>query len=157
MRHHPLFFLIPAILSALLMATFSPARPTPDTVTLTLPAAMIRESVRSVLPLPIVPEGDHLQGKLVLDSISSLEMRDNGALVKGTLLGSGLTLKTRIGDQNLNMKIGEVRLPLTCDFTFRFDPARKILYVTPKIEPPQPTRNPQADAVLPLLVLLGNK
>jgi hypothetical protein len=132
-------------------------RTAPDIVTLTLPEAMIKQSVQSILPLPIVPEGGHLQGKLVLDSISKLEMRDNGALVQGTVLGSGLTLKTRIGDQNLNMKIGEVRLPLTCDFTFRFDPARRILYVTPHMEQPQPTKNPQADAVLPLLTLLGNK
>lgn len=157
MRHHLLSSLFPAILFTLLLGNPSLARTNPDIVTLTLPAAMIRESVQSVLPLLIVPEGDHLQGKLVLDSISSLEMRDNGALVKGTVLGSGITLKTRIGDQSLNMKIGEVKLPLTCDFTFRFDPAQKILYVTPKIEPPQPTKNPQADAVLPLLVLLGNK
>jgi hypothetical protein len=152
---HP--FLTTILFLPLLTVAPSFSLANPDIVTLTLPEAMIRESVQSVLPLPIVPEGDHLQGKLVLDSISSLEMRDNGALVKGTVLGSGLTLKTRIGDQNLNMKIGEVRLPLTCDFAFRFDQARKILYVTPRLEPPQPTNNPQADAVLPLLALLGNR
>lgn len=157
MRQHLLPTFCPAILLMLLTAATAFCRPNSDIITLTLPSAMIRESVQSVLPLPIIPEGDHLQGKLVLDSISKLEMRDNGALVQGMVLGSNLTLKTRIGDQNLNMKIGEVRLPLTCDFTFRFDPAQKILYVTPRLEQPQPTQNPQADAVLPLLTLLGNK
>ena len=157
MRQHLLHILFPAILLVLLTLSTALSRPSPDIVTLTLPAAMIQQTVQSILPLHIVPEGDHLQGKLVLDSISKLEMRENGALVKGMVLGSDLSLKTKIGDQSLNMKIGEVRLPLTCDFTFRFDPARKILYVTPRLEQPQPTQNPQADVVLPLLLLLGNK
>jgi len=157
MRHHLLqtFSAVALLVLITVYAAFS--RTTPDIVTLTLPESTIKQSVQSVLPLPIVPEGDHLQGKLVLDSISKLEMRDNGALVQGTVLGSNLTLKTKIGDQNLNMKIGEVKLPLTCDFTFRFDPVLKILYVTPRLEQPQPTKNPQADAILPLLTLLGNK
>jgi hypothetical protein len=157
MRQHLRHTFSLVILFVLIAVSTVFCRTNPDIVTLTLPEAMIRQSVQSVLPLPIVPEGDHLQGKLVLDSISKLEMRDNGALIQGTVLGSNLSLKTRVGNQNLNMKIGEVRLPLTCDFTFRFDPARKILYVTPHLEQPQPTNNPQADAILPLLTLLGNK
>lgn len=157
MRLHLLQTLSAATLLALISLSTAFCRTNPDIVTLTLPAAMIKQSVQSVLPLPIVPEGDHLQGRLVLDSISKLEMRDNGALVKGTVLGSNLSLKTKVGNQTLNMKIGEVILPLTCDFTFRFDPATKILYVTPRIEQPAPTKNPSADAVLPLLILLGNK
>ena len=157
MRQHLLHILPPAILLVLITVCTAFSLINPDIVTMTLPEAMIKQSVQSVLPLPIVPEGEHLQGKLVLDSISKLEMRENGALVQGTVLGSDLTLTTKVGNQSLNMKIGEVRLPLTCDFTFRFDPARKILYVTPHLEQPQPTKNPQADAVLPLLTLLGNK
>jgi hypothetical protein len=157
MRQHLLHILPSALVVVLITVCTAFSLINPDIVTLTLPEATIKQSVQSVLPLPIVPEGEHLQGKLVLDSISKLEMRDNGALVQGTVLGSGLTLKTKVGNQNLNMKIGEVRLPLTCDFTFRFDPAQKILYVTPHLEQPQPTKNPQADAVLPLLTLLGNK
>ncbi|MHB8808879.1 MAG: hypothetical protein ACYC9M_02545 [Desulfobulbaceae bacterium] len=157
MRQHLLHIFTPAILLVLIAVSTAFSRANPDIVTLTLPEAMIKQTVQNILPLQIVPEGDHLQGKLVLDSISKLELRDNGALIKGMVLGSGLSLKTKIGDQSLNMKIGEVRLPLTCDFTFRFDPARKILYVTPRLEQPQPTENPQADAVLPLLTLLGNK
>lgn len=128
-----------------------------DIATLTLPSTMIRQSLQSVLPLPIEPGNDHLQGKLVLDSINKLEMRENGVLVQGLVVGSNVVLKTRVGDQDLNMKVGEVRLPLTCDFSFRFDPVQKMLYVTPRLEPPAPTDNPQADAILPFLTMLGNR
>jgi len=152
-----LILVFSALLFSVATAATAIPRPTPDMVTLTLPAAMIKQSVQSVLPLPIVPEGEHLQGRLVLDSISKLEMRDNGALVQGTVLGSGLSLRTKVGNQSLNMKIGELKLPLTCDFTFRFDPAKKILYVTPRLEQPAPTQNHNADAILPMLALLGNK
>jgi hypothetical protein len=154
---HRTLALMTAAVLALTTASASLCLATPDIITLTLPATMIKESVQSVLPLPIVPEGDHLQGRLVLDSISRLEMRENGALVQGTVLGSDLALTTKVGNQSLKMKIGELTLPLTCDFAFRFDPAKQILYVTPRLQEPAPTKNPNADAVLPLLALLGNR
>lgn len=157
MRPSVLHRLIPLCIVVLLIVSQKPCPANPDVVTLTLPAEMIRESLQNVLPLPIDPGNDQLQGRLVLDSVSKLEMRDNGALVKGVVVGHNLALKTRVGDQDLNLRIGEARVPLTCDFSFRFDAAAKMLYVTPFLEPPAPTNNPQADAVLPFLVLLGNR
>ena len=51
--------LLTLVFSALLFSVATAAtaipRPTTDIVTLTMPAAMIRQSVQSVLPLPIVP------------------------------------------------------------------------------------------------------
>lgn len=158
MRYHHFSLVMPAVVLSLLLLFFpgwSPADT--DTVTLTLPAATIRASLQKVLPLPIEPENGHLQGKLVLESIERLELRDNGAFVQGVLLGSNVVLQTRMGDQDLNMKVGEVRLPLSCDFSFRFDRASRILFVTPRLEQPAPTNNPQADALLPFLTLLGNR
>ncbi len=51
-----------------------------------------------------------------------------------------------------------MHLPLSCDFTFRFDPQEKNLYITPhltdslKEAPPQ-----QANKALPLLAMLDNR
>lgn len=149
---------VQTVVLALLILFFPGRSPAdPDIVTLTLPAAMLRQSLQNILPLPIEPGNGHLRGELVLESIDRLELRDNGAFVQGVVLGSDVVLQTRVGDQDLNMKVGEVRLPLTCDFSFRFDPAGRILYVTPRMEQPAPTNNPQADALLPFLTLLGNR
>lgn len=145
------------LLLMILLMTPKPGTAETDIVTLTLPAATIRQFVQEMLPLPIEAGNDHLQGDLVLDSISRLEMRENAVHLQGLVVGSNVALQTRMGDQVLNMKVGEVRLPLTCDFSFRFDPAGKILYVTPRLEPPAPTNNPQADAILPFLVMLGDR
>ncbi|HHO48949.1 MAG TPA: hypothetical protein ENN06_10955 [Desulfobacteraceae bacterium] len=144
------------VLTILLM-TPKPGPAETDIVTLTLPETTIRQFLQNMLPLPIEAGNDHLQGDLVLDSISRLEMRENAVHVQGLVVGSNVALQTRMGDQLLNMKVGEVRQPLTCDFSFRFDPVGKILYVTPRLEPPAPTDNPQADAILPFLVMLGDR
>lgn len=128
-----------------------------DTVTLMLPEEVVKESIQNVLPLPIDPQNEHLQGSLVLDSIDQLVMNDNGAHVQGVVLGKDVILTTRVGNQDFRLQVGTVRLPLSCDFTFRFDGDRKILYVKPSLQTPAPTNNPQADAVLPFLVLLNNR
>lgn len=128
-----------------------------DIVTLMLPEEVVKESIQNVLPLPIDPQSEHLQGSLVLDSIDRLVMTDNGAHVQGTVLGKDIILTTRIGNQDFRVQVGTVRLPLSCDFTFRFDRGRKVLYVKPLLQTPAPTNNPQADAILPFLVLLNNR
>jgi hypothetical protein len=124
-------------------------------ISLELPADLLRQTLQGMLPLPLAAE--NLQGKLEIVSIDRFEMRQDALLVKAVLHGTNVALQTRIGNQDLNLRLGELRFPLTCMLTFRFDPEGKILYVTPFIEPPPATENPQADAVLPLLALLGNR
>jgi len=129
-----------------------------DYVTITLPEKVIRQTIQSTLPLHIDPKNDLLQGNLVLDSIDRFELGENSAQVQGLILGEKLVLKTRIGDQDFRLKVGEVRLPLTCNFTFRFDPQEKNLYITPHIaDPVKGASQEQINKVLPVLALLNNR
>lgn len=127
-------------------------------VTITLPEQVIRKSIESALPLSINPDKGLLEGSLVLDTIDRFELGNNSAMVHGLILGKNLVLTTRIGDQDFRLKLGEMRLPMTCDFTFRFDPQEKNLYITPhltdslKEAPPE-----QANKVLPILAMLSNR
>jgi len=129
-----------------------------DFVTITLPEKVIRQSIESALPLSINPDQGLLEGSLVLDTIDRFELGQNSAVVHGLILGKNLVLTTRIGDQDFRLKLGEMRLPMTCDFTFRFDPQEKSLYITPhltdslKEAPPE-----QAKKVLPILAMLNNR
>lgn len=127
-------------------------------VTITLPEEVVRQSIRDALPLSIDPQSEMVEGTLVIDSISRLEMRDNLIFLKGQILGTNIVLSTRIGNQDLRMKIGEFRYPLACDLSFRYDATRKILYITPHLVRPEKTlEGKNADAILPVLALLDNR
>jgi len=127
-------------------------------VTITLPEDVVMQSIQDALPLSIEPQNDHVEGTLVIDSISRLEMKDNGIFLQGQVLGSNMVVSTRIGDQDLRMRIGEFRFPLTCDLTFRYDSSRKILFITPHIVRPEKTlKANNANAILPVLTLLDKR
>ena len=127
-------------------------------VTIILPEDVVMQSVRDALPLSIEPQNDHVEGTLVIDSISRLEMKDNRVFLQGQILGSNMVVSTRIGDQDLRMRIGEFRYPLTCDLTFRYDSSRKILFITPHLVSPEKTlEGKNANAILPILTLLDNR
>jgi len=106
-----------------------------EAVTITLPEEVIRKSLEDILPLN-VEEKRYLEGTLVVDSISKLVMGENSAVLQGVLLGKNLTVVTRVGNQDLKIKVGDLVLPLTCDLFFRFDSPGKILYVTPRLRQP---------------------
>lgn len=127
-----------------------------DFVTVTLPEKVIRQSIKNTLPLPLNP--GHLEGSLVLETIDRFELENNKAVVHGLIRGKNLVLTTRIGEQDLKLKLGELRLPVTCDFTFRFDPRDKNLYITPHLTDPLTGAPPeQANKVLPLLAMLNDR
>lgn len=130
----------------------------PSYVTITLPEEVVRESIRDALPLSIAPQSDHVEGTLVVESISRLEMTDNGVFLKGQILGTNMVVSTRIGNQDIRMRIGEFRYPLTCDLSFRYDSALKILFITPHLVQPEKTlEGKNANAILPVLALLDNR
>ncbi|MDW7773498.1 MAG: hypothetical protein SCH71_11475 [Desulfobulbaceae bacterium] len=129
-----------------------------DYVTITLPENVIRKSIENTLPISLNPDEGVLEGNLVLDAIDRFELGQNSAVIHGLILGKNMVLTTRIGDQNFNFKLGEMRLPLTCNFTFRFDRQEKNLYITPHLKDSLQGASPEdAGKVLPLLALLDNR
>ena len=129
-----------------------------DYVTITLPEKVLRQSIRSILPLKIDPQSNLLEGNLVLDSIDRFTLGTNSALVHGLILGENIVLNTRIGDQDFRLKIGEVQFPITCNFTFRYDPKKKNLYITPHIaDSVKKGSQEQVNKILPILALLNNR
>jgi len=129
-----------------------------DFVTITLPEKVIRQSIESTLPLQLNPDRGHLEGSLVLEKVDRFELGNNLAVVHGLILGKDLVLTTRIGNQDVKLKLGEMRLPISCNFTFRFDPLDKNLYITPHLVDSLSKAPPdQASKVLPFLAMLDNR
>lgn len=129
-----------------------------EAMAIALPAALIKRSLQDILPLNIDEDNQYLDGRLILQSIDDLTMGDNSAIVKGLVIGENLSLVTRVGDQDLRIKVGDLRMPLTCDLQFRFDASKRVLYVTPRLrQPASGSINDMANSITSLLTLFNNR
>lgn len=100
-------------------------------IVLTLPAETVLTSLQKALPLEIPSQSRQLQGDIIVESLDSLAIADNAITVRGVLSGRNLVVTTQLAGQPIQLRIGEVRLPVTCVLQTRFDAARRKLYVTP--------------------------
>ncbi|MCL2340576.1 MAG: hypothetical protein FWC49_02610 [Proteobacteria bacterium] len=103
-------------------------------IVLTLPAETVLASLQKTLPLDIPSRSRQLQGDITVESVDRLVIRDNVISVHGILSGKNLVVTTNLGGQDLQLRLGEVRLPIACDLRTRFDPVRRKLFVTPRFK-----------------------
>lgn len=126
-------------------------------IVLSLPAETVLTSLQKALPLDIPSQNRQLQGDITLESLDRLVIHNNIITVHGVLSGKNLVVTTNLAGQDIQLKVGEVRLPMTCDLQTRFDPARRQLFVTPRFtDTVQNAGNPQ-DPLTPLLAALGGR
>ncbi len=129
----------------------------PQPIVLSLPAETILSSVQKALPLDIPSQSRQLQGDITVESLDRLVIHDNIITVRGVLFGRNLVVLTNFGGQDIQVRLGEVRLPMTCGLQTRFDATRKKLFVTPRFsETGQNAGNPQ-DPLAPLIGALGGR
>jgi len=147
-----------AFIMLLVISPFIPCHAKTSAMTIALPAEVIKQSIQDVLPLNIDETSKYVEGKLTLTSISTVVMGENSAIVKGLVNGENISVITRVGNQDLRIKVGNLHLPLTCDLTFRYDAKGKILYVNPRLRPPVSNSvNDMASSVTSLLTVFNNK
>ena len=128
-------------------------------IVLTMPAETVLASLQKVLPLTIPSQNPSLQGNIVLESIERLSINNNVLSVKGVLSGKNLVVATNLAGQNIQLKLGQVTLPMQCDLQTRFDRASGKLFVRPRFTntgQAQP-QNGQAGSLDPLLGALGSR
>lgn len=131
--------------------------PQTKNIVITLPAETVLTSLQKVLPLDIPSQSRQLQGDIILESLDRLAIHDNIITVRGVLSGRNLMVTTRLAGQDIQLRVGEVHLPMTCDLQTRFDPGKKKLYVTPRFtDTAQNGGNPE-DGLAPLLGALGGR
>ena len=126
-------------------------------VTITLPAPALHQTISDILPLPLEQNGKKFQGTISVDSISKLEINDNLISIEGQVSGKDMLLTTNIGGQDIQLKLGKLVLPVTCDISLRFDPQKKTLFLTPRFQNPTHGKSNSAKTLLPLLNALGNR
>jgi hypothetical protein len=150
------------LLLALLLPVSTVAAPGTNTnaaknIVLSLPAETVLTSLQKALPLDIPSQNRQLQGDITLESLDRLVIHDNIITVHGVLSGKNLVVTTNLAGQDIQLKVGEVRLPMTCDLQTRFDPARRQLFVTPRFTDTAQNAGNSQDPLTPLLGALGGR
>jgi len=126
-------------------------------IAITLPAETVLAAIQKMLPLSIPSQNEQLQGDIILESLDRMAIHDNIISTHGVLSGKDLMVVTNIAGQNIQLRVGEVRLPMTCDLLMRFDPARRKLFVTPRFSDTGSGNNNQEASLSPLLGALGGR
>jgi len=146
---------LPFLLLTLAFPVSAATNPRLDIFTFILPAPALRQSLQAVLPLPIEQNNASFSGRLFLDSIDRLRIHDNIISVHGVISGKKLSMHTKIAGQNLNLKLGQITLPLACDLHLRFDDKKHQLFFTPHFTSSPKKSGNTGNVLLPLLTALG--
>lgn len=154
-------FRITALLVALLLMPFSVMGATGGkgtrNIIISMPAETVLASLQKILPLDIPSQSRQLQGDITLESLDRLVIHNNIITVHGVLSGKNLMVSTHLAGQEIQLRVGAVRLPMSCDLQTRFDPTKRQLFVTPRFTDTAQQANTPDDALAPLLGALGGR
>ncbi|MCI5148171.1 MAG: hypothetical protein D3916_02000 [Candidatus Electrothrix sp. MAN1_4] len=123
-------------------------------LSLTLPITTLHQTLKNLLPLPLKQQNRnrYFQGTLVVESISKLAVQQKGIIaVQGRLRGRNIAVNAKVGTQSIQIKLGEVVLPVSCDIALRYDRQHKILFLKPKFSQQARNHDPAAASLGPLL------
>jgi hypothetical protein len=122
-------------------------------VSLTLPLATLHQALNSLLPLPVEQQkkNSNFRGTFVIDSISRLAVKQNVIALQGQLSGRNMAVNAQVGGQTIQIKLGQMVLPISCDIALRYDQKRKTLFLRPTFYNQAPQHDPAATALAPLL------
>ncbi len=105
-----------------------------QTLRLTLPAPVLLSVLQGLQPIPIILEQDSMSGDLAIQSIDRLQMHDNSIMLHGMLQGENLAMNTTIAGRTLKLKLGNLRLPITCDLKLRLDKKAQAIFIRPSLK-----------------------
>ncbi len=148
-------YFLPFLLLTLALPVSGATNLQQDIFTLILPAPALRHSLQAILPLPIEQNNASFSGRLLLNSIDQLRIHDNIISIHGVVSGKKLSMHTRIAGQSINLKLGQVTLPLACDLHLRFDDKKRRLFFTPHFTSSPKKSGNSGNVLLPLLTALG--
>jgi hypothetical protein len=120
-------------------------------IVLSLPAETLLASVQKALPLDIPAQSRQVQGDIMLESLDELVIHNNVIKVRAVLVGRNLAMTTHFAGQDVQVRLGQVRLPMSCELQTRFDAARRQLFVTPQCTELVQNGNNSSDSLAQLL------
>lgn len=147
--------LLLVLLNGLATPTAAKSNDASRNIVLTLPAETILRSLQQMLPLDIPSQSRQLQGDIIVESMDYLAIADNIITVRGVLSGRNLLVTTQLAGQDIQLRVGEVHIPVRCALHTRFDPTRRALFVTPRFA--DSPANDGSDGLAPMLGALAGR
>jgi len=138
---------LPVLLPVLAVGSGTKQQP----VLLSLPAETVLTAIQKILPLEVPSQSRQLQGDITVESVEHLMIHNGVITVHGVISGRDLLATTNFGGQEIQVRLGEVRLPMICDLQTRFDAVRKKLLLTPHFRQTAHTAG-ESQAPLPPLI-----
>ncbi|PIE56241.1 MAG: hypothetical protein CSA34_04985 [Desulfobulbus propionicus] len=157
LKRKPFNLAFPLIVLLLLPGAGQAAQAPARNISVTLPAEALHSSLNSLLPLPLEIYPESIEGQIWLTSIERLHIHENTLSMDATIDGRDLSVNTDIGGQRFKLKLGQLRLPVSCDLLMRYDREAKALFITPKLLPITTATNDPLAVFAPLLERLGNR
>ena len=150
-RHRRYIFLL-FLCGFFLITVPAKAEKTPP-ISLTLPIATLHQALSSLLPLPIEQQkkNSNFRGTFVIDSISRLAVQKNTIALKGQISGRNMAVNAKVGGQTIQIKLGQLALPFSCDIALRYDRQKKTLFLWPTFYNQAQQQDPAAASLGPLL------
>ncbi|MCW5211902.1 hypothetical protein VU04_03220 [Desulfobulbus sp. TB] len=156
-RHRQYIFLLALCVCILIPGKTGSAQPlftdqTPP-LSLVLPTATFHQALSSLLPLTLQQQkrNQNLQGTFVVDSISELAIKNNILFIQGKISGKNMAVSAHVGGKTIQIKLGQMTLPVSCDIAFRFEQQTKTLFLRPKFYKQARRHDPAAVSLAPLL------
>jgi hypothetical protein len=125
----------------------------PPPLSLILPTATFHQALRSLLPLTLEQQkrNQNFQGTFAIDSISKLVIKNNVIFMQGKISGKNMAMNAHVGGKTIQIKLGKMTLPVSCDIAFRFEQQTKTLFLKPKFYKQASRYDPAAASLAPLL------
>jgi hypothetical protein len=129
---HPVLILLFAVF--LLFFCFVSFAQSGDTkpLTIVIPEESVNLFAGDLLPYEI-PMGKNFSGALWVQAVDNIKIGNNKIAFFLTILGKDIEFSTKIGDQSINLQLGEANVSGNCEASFRYDNKKKLLFITPQI------------------------
>lgn len=151
-------FLLPlfTFFSLLIPLRLQAAAVTNQYITMNLPETVIVKAMQRVLPLSLNPPSSMLDGTITIINISNFRVKDQQILCRLDLMGKNLHLVTRVGNQNIRLKLGSAKVNFDCDIRIRYDRTKQILYIQTAAINNQGAEEPRKGDITQALLLILN-
>jgi hypothetical protein len=101
-------------------------------LTMVIPEESINLVAANLLPYAI-PMGNNFSGALWVQAIDNIKIGKNKINFFLKILGKDIEFSTKIGNQPINLQLGEANVSGNCEASFRYDKEKKLLFITPRI------------------------
>jgi hypothetical protein len=101
-------------------------------ITIVIPAGVLQGFINEVLPVEITTH-EKVSGDLSIRSIENLKLGLNKIWFTATVHGENIVYSGKIGALPANLRFGVIDSTLNCEASIRYDTAKRLLYVRPKV------------------------